>query len=153
MAKTAGYNLTKPEPSEHYDINVQNSNMDIIDTALTSANNTITNHVNAANPHTQYATVVDLAALQGQVDAHRADTMYYSTQKLSIDSDGIYTEVQHKRADGTLILKSVLSGGTPPNYTTRTETKYATNGTTVECTKMYTISYDANGNVAGEVLT
>ena len=87
------------------------------------------------------------------LDAHLADTMYYTTQKINMDSNGIYTEVDHKRADGTLILKSVLSGGTSPRYTTRTVTKYKADGTTVEWAKTFTITYDSNGNVASEVLT
>lgn len=78
--------------------------------------------------------------------------MIHSTYKSGLDANGIYTTVEHKRPDGTLLLKSVLSGGTSPKYTTRTETKYALNGTTVEWTKVYTISYDVNGNVLSEVL-
>lgn len=85
-------------------------------------------------------------------DTHLADTMYYSTNKFNMDSNGVYTEVQHKRKDGTLILKSVLSGGTLPQYTTRTETKYSLDGVTIEWIKVYTISYDSNGNVVSEVL-
>jgi len=96
--------------------------------------------------------IVGGVASYDAVNAHKLDNAQYSTYKLSIDSNGIYTEVQHKRADATLILKSVLSGGTPPLYTMRTETKYLANGIAVEWTKMYTITYDVAGNVASEVM-
>lgn len=81
-----------------------------------------------------------------------ADNMTYSTYKLNADSNGIFTEVDYKRKDGTLILKSVLSGGISPNYVTRTETCYATDGTTVTATKVYTLSYNASGDAISEVL-
>ncbi len=84
--------------------------------------------------------------------SHSADTMTYSVIKSGLDSNGIYATIQHKRSDGTLILKSVLSGGTSPNYTTRTETYYKTDGTTIDKTATYTITYDANGMVASEVM-
>ena len=90
--------------------------------------------------------------IKDTVTSHLADTMYYTTQKLNMDSNGIYTEVDHKRADGTLILKSILSGGASPRYTTRTVTKYKADGTTVEWAKTFTITYDSNGNVASEVM-
>lgn len=86
------------------------------------------------------------------IATHMADTTTYSTYKLNPDSEGIFTEIQYKRPDGTLIMKSVLSGGTSPQYTTRTETEYEQDGTTVKSTRIYTISYDADGNVISEVL-
>lgn len=75
-----------------------------------------------------------------------------STYKLSPDANGIFTEIQNKRADGSLYLKSILSGGTSPNYTTRTETEYGLNGVTVKATRVYTLTYDANGELISEVL-
>ncbi|MCT8978864.1 hypothetical protein N4T77_20000, partial [Clostridium sp. CX1] len=83
---------------------------------------------------------------------HVNDTVTYSTYKLNIDSNGIATEVDLKRKDGTLILKSVLSGGTSPQYTTRTETYYEQGGTTVTKTVVYNLSYDGNGNMTSEVM-
>lgn len=82
-----------------------------------------------------------------------ADTLlYHSTVKQGLDNNGIYAEVQYRRASGSMLLRSVLSGGTSPRYTTRQETKYKADGTTVEWTKTYAITYDANDAVASEVL-
>ncbi len=125
-------------------------------------------HINLAAPHLGHETIEGAQAkvnalagigntktvkqLADEAAEHMAETLYYTTQKLSIDANSIYTEVQHKRTDDTLILKSVLSGGISPQYTTRTETKYASDGTTVEWTKTYTLTYDSNDNVSSEVL-
>lgn len=68
------------------------------------------------------------------------------------DSNGIFTTVTYKRkSDSTIYAKSVLSGGTAPQYTTRTETFYDVDGTTVLATIPYTLSYDADGDWVGEV--
>ncbi|MBH0171011.1 tail fiber protein [Fictibacillus sp. 18YEL24] len=67
------------------------------------------------------------------------------------DANGVFTTVDYKRQDDTLALKSVLSGGTSPNYTTRTITYYGLNGTTVEKTTTRTLSYDADGVLISEV--
>lgn len=67
------------------------------------------------------------------------------------DSYGNFTTVTYKRkSDGTIYAKSVLSGGTAPQYTTRTETFYDVDGTTVLATIPYTISYDSAGDWVGE---
>ena len=87
-----------------------------------------------------------------EFDSHLADTMHLSTYKLNKDANGKFTEVQVKRSDGTLCKKSVLSGGTSPNYTTRTETIYATDGVTKVDTKIYSLTYDSEGIVKSEVL-
>ncbi|WP_273322610.1 hypothetical protein [Vallitalea guaymasensis] len=92
-----------------------------------------------------------LVGAVNEVSAGMADIAYYSTNKLNIDDNGIYTQVEHKRADGTLIIRSQLSGGSSPCYKNKTETKYAIDGT-VEWTKTYEITYDVNGNVESEVL-
>lgn len=81
-----------------------------------------------------------------------ADDAIHSTNKLNKDSNGIFTEIRHLREDGTLILKSVVSGGVSPRYTTRTETKYAKNGTTIEWTKSYSLSYDVDDELISEVI-
>lgn len=68
------------------------------------------------------------------------------------DSNGIFTTVTYKRkSDDTIYAKSVLSGGTSPNYTTKTETFYGADGTTVIETNVYTVSYDSDGDWIGEV--
>lgn len=75
----------------------------------------------------------------------------YTTLKSGKDTEGIFVTYQRKRYDGTLLMSSILSGGTTPLYTTRTETWYASNGTTVVSTRAYTITYDVDGVVVSEV--
>lgn len=113
----------------------------------------------AENVKTSYGSDVatELADMSVQIDnkANQTDInnlKYYSTYKLNKDSNGIYTEVQFKRQNGTLIAKSVLSGGTSPNYTTRIETFYTTDGITADGTYTYTRSYDVDGNLTSEVM-
>jgi hypothetical protein len=81
--------------------------------------------------------------------AHDSLLSIYKSVK---DANGIYTIVDYKRADGTLYMKSTLSGGTAPQYTTRTEVYYDAAGTTPVLTKTYTVSYDTDGAVVSEVL-
>lgn len=68
------------------------------------------------------------------------------------DANGIYTTVQYRRADGTLIRSSVLSGGTSPAYTTRTETLFDTDGTTVLQTLVFSLSYTGTDLTAEDLL-
>jgi hypothetical protein len=75
----------------------------------------------------------------------------YKTYRTNKDAEGIYTTIEHKRQDGTLAIRSVLSGGTTPLYTTRTLTYYDTNGTTVLKTTTRTLTYDSDGVLASEV--
>ena len=71
--------------------------------------------------------------------------------RMNKDSEGIFTELQWKRSDDTLAIKSVLSGGTTPKYTTRTETYYDEDGETVLMAKIYTLSYDEDDDLISEV--
>jgi hypothetical protein len=75
----------------------------------------------------------------------------FNVYKSGKDSNGIFTTVEYKRPDGTLYAKSVLSGGTSPQYTTRTIIYYDTDGTTVLRTDPYTLTYDVNGDLISEV--
>ncbi|MBW9154850.1 hypothetical protein [Clostridium tagluense] len=122
MKTTTNYGFKKPEGNESVDIADLNFNADAIDQKLKS------------------------------VDSSLVDNSTYSTYKLGIDSNDIYTQVLRKRANGTLIIKSILSGGTSPTYTTKTETKYGADGATVEWSKAYALTYDADGNMINEVL-
>ena len=74
-----------------------------------------------------------------------------TTERLNKDANDIYTEIQYKRSDGTLFKKSVLSGGTSPQYTTKTVTYYATDGTTVTSTINYTLNYTGD-DLTSEVI-
>lgn len=105
-------------------------------------------------------TIVDKRPLVSGVGSelvrHKADLASHKginlkLYRLNKDSEGIFTELQWKRTDDTLAIKSVLSGGTTPKYTTRTETYYENNGTTVKATKTYTISYNTDDEFVSEV--
>jgi hypothetical protein len=69
----------------------------------------------------------------------------------SKDAEGIYTVLEFKRVDGTLFKKSTLSGGTSPEYTTRTVQYYAANGTTIVQTITYALTY-SDGELDSEVI-
>lgn len=80
-------------------------------------------------------------------------TITFSTYKTNQDVNGIYTTVTYKRADGTTYKTSVLSNvDANGNYTRQTLTYYQANGTTVERTEVYTLTYNAEGDVESEVL-
>lgn len=76
----------------------------------------------------------------------------YKVTKSSKDSEGIFRTVEYRRInDNTLAVRSVLSGGTSPTYTTRTITYYGSNGTTEEKKVIKTLRYDADGDLISEV--
>lgn len=89
--------------------------------------------------------------LKGMADELETKTASYSKVKSGTPVDGIYPVVTWKRGDGTTYKTSTLSGGTAPQWTTRTEVVYQEDGITVESTKAYTLSYDADGYVVSEV--
>lgn len=81
----------------------------------------------------------------------KIDHASYKVARSNKDAEGIFTTVEYRRkSDDTLAARSVLSGGTSPEYTTRTVTFYAADGTTVARTDVFTISYDADGEWVGE---
>ena len=129
---TQNYNLKKPEGTDLVNIDDLNYNADIIDAKLKTNADTISQHINAADPHPQYLPKT------------------LKMEKFNKDSNGIYTQVDYKREDGTLYMRSVLSGGTSPQYTTRTITLYDVDGTTVLQTITHTLTYDSDGNVVSE---
>lgn len=98
--------------------------------------------------------------IKGNADAiaaHEANLIEHGEGTLNLyrankDAYGVYVTLQWKRTDATLAKQSVLSGGTAPNYTTRTVTYYDTDGTTVLATKTYTLSYTGS-DVISEVLS
>jgi len=79
---------------------------------------------------------------------------FYNQYMSNHDSNGVATVVEYKRpADGTLYMKSTLSGGASPNYTTDTWQYFAADGVTVILTKTWTMSYDGNGNILSKVVS
>ena len=127
-------------------------------------------HVNAAAPHSGHALAVhthmgsDITSPVAQatnadtVDGKHASDFALATLNPNIirikrsnpDAYGNYLQVDYYRKNGTLFARSVLSGGTPPQYTTRTITIYDTDGTTVVDSYTFTITYDANRNPVDE---
>lgn len=68
------------------------------------------------------------------------------------DAEGLFTIVTYKRSDNTVYKTSMLSGGTSPQYTARTVKWFDTDGTTILATDVYTLTYDADGDLLSEVL-
>lgn len=98
--------------------------------------------------------VMDKAnASETQINARkRIEQTSFKIKKLNKDSNGTYLTIEYSRkSDGTLACRSVISGGTIPNYTTRTLTYYGLDGTTVEKTEIFTLSYDSDGQLVSEV--
>lgn len=108
--------------------------------------------VRAADINGAYAEII---AIETEVDAHKADDMLHNSDvslyRLNKDANGVFTELQYKRANGTLFKKSVLSGGISPKYTARTVTYYKADGETVNATKVYTEVYTGD-DLTSEVL-
>lgn len=102
---------------------------------------------------------IDTTAIDAELDAMSAQIGILSdkvddlkTVKSSKDANGIFTTLTYRRkSDDSLFATSVLSGGTSPNYTTRTVTYYEPDGTTVRETITYTLTYDADGALVSEV--
>jgi len=130
--------------------------------------NMIESHINAAAPHSGHALALHTHRLTEITDINTAnvdkvdgyDASDFALAKLNPyiirikrsnpDAYGNYLQVDYYRKDGTLFARSVLSGGTPPQYTTRTITIYDADGTTVVDSYTFTITYNANGNPVDE---
>jgi len=165
---TQNYNLKKPEGTDLVNIDDLNYNADIIDAKLKTNADTISQHINAAAPHSGHALALHTHRLTEITDINTAnvdkvdgyDASDFALAKLNPyiirikrsnpDAYGNYLQVDYYRKNGTLFARSVLSGGTPPQYTTRTITIYDADGTTVVDSYTFTITYDANGNPVDE---
>lgn len=98
----------------------------------------------------------DVSPSAEEFDAHLADDVLHNISvkiiKLNKDAEGIFTTIEHRRkSDDTLARKSVLSGGSSPQYTTRTVTYYDADGITVVKTDTFALSYDSDGVLISEV--
>ena len=105
-----------------------------------------------ANPHNVTAEQTG-SYHQGNKNIAKKDLSKYQTVKSGKDAEGMFTVIEYKTKETTpiLVMKSTLSGGTAPQYTTRTEEWYASDGVTVEETISYSLSYDADGDLVSEV--
>lgn len=164
------YNNYKTE----FDTYFEGKNVEI-ETLITDLTNWITNEKTDletewsqyfTSKQTEIDTEVDgkLAALDAEIQKVQdgslvtvgefKPTVTYSTYKTNQDDNGVYTKVTYKRADGSTYKVSELSNANDDgNYTTQTITYYQANGTTVDKTEVYTITYNADGDVESEVLT
>lgn len=75
-----------------------------------------------------------------------------ASSRSSKDANGIFTVVEQRREDGSLDTRSTLSGGTSPEYTTRTVELFASDGTTVLRTITFTLAYDVDGDFISETV-
>ena len=67
------------------------------------------------------------------------------------DGDGIFTVVEYHRQDGTRWKRSELTGS-GPEYPQREVTIYESDGTTVESSVTYDLTYDGDGDLTGEAV-
>jgi hypothetical protein len=67
------------------------------------------------------------------------------------DTYGINTVLNYKRTDTTLYLKSTLSGGTAPKYTSMTLQMYKEDGTTLLDTQVWTFTYNSFNKISSKV--
>lgn len=93
-----------------------------------------------------------ISDLETDVGLLQEKTGALTMERFNKDDNDIYTEIHYKRADSSLYKTSILSGGTSPQYTTRTETFYAPDGVTVIDTQVYTLNYTGE-DLTSEVLT
>jgi len=86
-----------------------------------------------------------------QIKTWTDETYPYSMVRDSVDDNGIFTVLTYKRADNSILKMSTLSGGTSPEYTTRTVQFYATDGITILNTVVYTLIY-SNSELISETI-
>lgn len=128
---------------------VNATNLNGLEVDVTAVTNTVNMHL---NDNVKHITATERTTWNAKATAtDLVDLKQYTTLKSGKDSNSIYTTYQRKRYDRTLLMQSVLSGGTSPLYTTRTETWYAADGTTAVSTRAYAITYDSDGLVTSEV--
>lgn len=93
------------------------------------------------------------AKLTGTISSHSHFDSYLdyvttqdtvSIYKSGLDSNNIYTVIDYKKTGAIMVMKSTLSGGTSPCYTTLTEQHYDNAGSAVVKTIVYTLTYDVN---------
>lgn len=84
-------------------------------------------------------------------DLQNLDDLLVSITRTGKDANDIFTVISYYDATTALRRTSTLSGGTSPEYTTRTEVDYAADGITVVATRVYTQMYDT-GDWVAEVL-
>lgn len=127
MKLTANYGLRKPDGNDAVNIEDLNYNADILDKKVKEVESNA-GSVKSVNGKTG-AVVLNAADIKTNsgtsVELQLADIIQqqkFYIKKFDTDENGIDTRVEKYRLNGTLLEKSVLSGGVSPNYTTRTIT-------------------------------
>ena len=102
------------------------------------------------------ALAANMQIINDAVETHLSDYAAHgdilSRYRTDKDAEGIFITIEWKRPDGTLAKKSVLSGGTSPQYEIRTVTYYKTDGIIVKETVIYDQFYDVDGDWTHEVI-
>lgn len=102
----------------------------------------LTKHINTATSHVSFQAALDNSIFT-EANAH-------STVRSNKDTNGLFTTIEWRDSNNQTRIKSELSGGVSPNYTTRTVTYY-TNAGIAYFTKSFTQSYDIDGDWTGEI--
>ncbi|MCB2309048.1 hypothetical protein LGL08_20300 [Clostridium estertheticum] len=144
MENTLNYNLKKPSLAENILVSDLNENADLIDAQMKQNADDLASY--SADNLTQFNVV------NSSISSIGTKVIDYNSYASIADVNNIYTVIDYKRADGTLYMKSTLSGGTSPSYTTDIWKFYDSTGATVILTKTWTITYDANGKITSKVV-
>jgi hypothetical protein len=73
-----------------------------------------------------------------------------TSERSGKDANDVFTTITWKDDAGKVRKKSILSGGTSPEYATRTECLYDTDGVATLSERVYEQSYDGDGDWDGE---
>ncbi len=102
---------------------------------------------------------ISIAGLQGEsaeLATHKSDNTPHreiaSMERKNKDAEGIFTLIEFKRENGTMFKTSELSGGTSPQYTTRTVIFYEEDGTTIKEEFTLDLTYDEDDDLVSEVI-
>lgn len=84
----------------------------------------------------------------GDVDVSGGVNSQLKVQKSGKDSNGTFTTIEYRRQNNSLFLRCVLSNpDASGNYQTDTWTFYQADGKAAEETRIYTLTYDADGDL------
>lgn len=139
------------------DIGIMGDLQTINKDSLVNATNEVLSIANSKAPSSHTHTKTDITDFAHTHTVNEITNLFSNIprtvkiEKSSKDSNGIYTQVDYKREDGTLYMRSVLSGGVSPQYATRIITIYDTDGITVLETITHTLTYDSDGNLISEI--
>ena len=107
-------------------------------------------HSHSASQVSATATNNTIAATNVQSAIDELSMESLKVAKSGKDGNAIFTVVEYRRkSDNVLVARSTLSGGTSPQYTTRTLQWFGSAGTVIR-TDTFTLTYDADGDLTSE---